>query len=122
MSRRTERVGDLLREQLAELLQRELRDPRLQQVVSITQVKVSPDLRVAQVFVGTLGSEQERNDAVTALNQARGFLRRLLGPRLTMRYTPELHFHRDDSIEHGVRIYEILKQLERESKADEHQR
>lgn len=119
MSRRTERVSDVLRETLAELLQRDLRDPRLQQqLVSITGVKVSPDLKLAHVYISTLGSEHERRDVVAALNQARGFLRRELGPRLVMRNVPELHFHEDDSIERGVRIFELLKEIEREPKAD----
>lgn len=120
MSRRTERVADVVRETLAELFQRELRDPRLEnQVISITEVKVSPDLKLAHVYVSTLGDDKQRKDAVAALTHSRGFLRRELGPRLALRFVPELVFHEDDSIEHGARIFGILKELEREAKPDD---
>ena len=94
MSRRAERVGDLIREEIADLLRKEIDDPRLKTgaLVSITDVEVSDDLRHAKVFVTVLGSDQETKDAFAALRHAEPFLRRALGPRLQLRFLPEIHF------------------------------
>ena len=103
---------------MADLLRREIDDPRLKTgaLVSITDVEVSDDLRHAQVFVTVLGSDQETKDAFAALRHAEPFLRRALGPRLQLRYLPEIHFRLDDTIKKGVRVDELLHQLEREKK------
>src|SRR5512137_1385204 len=108
MSRRAERVGDLIREEIADLLRKEIDDPRLKTgaLVSITDVEVSDDLRHAKVFVTILGHDeaggnQESKDAFAALRHAEAFLRRELGPRLRLRYVPELHFHLDETIKTG---------------------
>ena len=118
MSRRAERVGDLIREEMADLLRKEIDDPRLKTgaLVSITEVEVSDDLRHAKVFVTVLGSDQEAKDAFAALHRAEPFLRRELGPRLRLRYLPEIHFHMDESIKTGVRVDELLQQLQQEQK------
>lgn len=118
MKRRAERVGDLIREEIADLLRREIDDPRLKSgaLVSITDVEVSDDLRHAKVFVTVLGSDEETKEAFAALRHAEPFIRKELGPRLTLRYLPEIHFHRDDSIKTGVRVDELLNQLHQEEK------
>jgi ribosome-binding factor A len=109
MSRRQERVGELIRDQLGEIMQRELRDPRLGGVVSITEVVVSPDLKFARVYLSVLGDEAERRLALKAARAAAGFLRHELGSRTSLRYVPELHFEPDRAIEHGDRVAQILK-------------
>lgn len=108
MSRRTERINDLLREEISALVQREMKDPRLAGLVSITEVDVSPDLRQAKVYVSVLGSDEERSSTFRALGAASHFLERELRRRLTIRRMPELHFQQDDSIERGTRILELL--------------
>ena len=115
MNRRTERVNDLLREQLDYLLRREAKDPRLETLWSITDVEVTRDLRHAKVFVSILGTEEEAEGTMTALNAARGYLRRELGHRLnTMHHIPEIAFKRDVSIERGARLSAVLDDLARE--------
>lgn len=115
MSRRTLRVNDLLRAELSDILRREVRDPRLDTMVSITEVETSQDLRHAKVHVSIFGSEEERGAAMEALTAARPFLQRLLRQRLPdLRLIPELSFHRDDSIERGVRLSQMLDELARE--------
>jgi ribosome-binding factor A len=115
MNRRTERVNDLLREQLDYLLRREAKDPRLDTLWSITDVEVTRDLRHAKVFVSVLGTEEEAAGTMAALNAARGYLRRELGHRLnTMHHIPEIAFKRDTSIERGVRLGAMLDELARE--------
>ena len=91
MSRRTERVNDLLREEISDLLRTELHDPRIGGLVTVTHVDVSPDLRRADVYVSVLGTDEERASTMAALEHARPFLRRELSRRLQLRYTPDAH-------------------------------
>jgi ribosome-binding factor A len=115
MSRRTLRVNDLLREEISDILRREARDPRLQSMVSITEVETSDDLRHAKVHVSVYGTDDEREAVMQALKSARPFVERLLRQRLPdLRLIPELTFRRDDSIERGVRLTQLLDQLARE--------
>lgn len=111
MSRRTERVNELLREELSWLLATEMNDPRLPLLVTITRVAVSADLRHAQVFVSIMGSNEEKQSAIRMLQAAAGFLHRALKPRLTLRYVPGLLFQLDDSIEEGARMLQIMDEL-----------
>ena len=112
MSRRTERVGELLREELSWLLAREMSDPRLPLLVTITRVNVSADLRQAKVFVSIMGSDEEKRSAMKVLQAAVGFLWRALKPRLTLRYVPGLSFQLDESIEEGTRMLQIMDKLD----------
>ena len=114
MSRRTERLNQFLREEISELL-RQAKDPRLDSFVTITEVSISPDLRHAKIFVSVLGDEKEQERVLTGLASASRFFRRQLAPRLTMRLIPELAFVRDDSIEHGSHLLQIIDQVESES-------
>jgi ribosome-binding factor A len=110
MTRRTERINDLLREELSDLLRRQVKDPRLGGLVTVTEVDVSVDLRHARVFVSVMGSDEEREDAFKALEAARPFLRRELGKRLSIRRTPDLSFRRDDSLERGARLLALIEE------------
>ena len=114
-NRRTERVNDLLREELDTLLRREAKDPRLQTIWSITDVEVTRDLRHAKVFVSVLGSEEEAESTLAGMNTARSYLRRELSHRLnSMHHIPEITFRRDTSIERGARMTAVLDELARE--------
>jgi ribosome-binding factor A len=112
MSQRTQRIGDQIRAELAELLLRELRDPRVK-LATISRVEVSPDLSHAVVHVSVLGDESQRTAAVAGLEHARGFLRRELAHRLSLRTTPDLRFLLDRGAEHSQRIDELLAGLDR---------
>lgn len=111
-SRRVARVNELIRAELAQIISRELKTP-LPGIVSITEVKTSPDLRRAEVFVSIMGDEEARRAAFEILQKATGFLRHMLSERLSLRYTPELALHRDDSIERGAHILNLLRDIER---------
>jgi ribosome-binding factor A len=115
--RRQERVGDLIRDEVSEIIQREMNDPRLG-FVSITRVELSPDLRYARLFVSVFADETARKQALVALNNASGFIRRVLAPRLRMRTIPELTFRLDQSMEHAENVARILRDLELESPSD----
>jgi ribosome-binding factor A len=110
MTRRTERVSDLLRAELSDLILREIKDPRIR-LVSLTGVEVTSDLRRAVVRVSALGDDTEREEAVEALRHARGFLRTELSRRLRTRVTPELIFELDRGAEHSQKISDLLESL-----------
>jgi ribosome-binding factor A len=111
MSRRTERVSELLREEISSILHQQVKDPRLGLLFSVTTVEVSPDLRHARVFISVMADEREKESAFQALAAATAFVRRELRSRLTsLRYTPELAFVRDDSIERGARLSALINQ------------
>src|SRR5512132_291172 len=100
---RKEKVSDLIQQEVARLLQTEMHDSRLG-FLTVTGVSMSNDLRHARVFVSTLAPGEERQEALRALEAGRGFLRRRLGQTLRLRFTPELTFTFDASIEQGARI------------------
>lgn len=108
MTRRTERLNDQLREEISELVHRDLKDPRISGLVTITEVDVSPDLSHAKVYVSVLGSEDERSSTLQALDAAAHFLQRALRKRLTIKRTPALIFRADESLERGARILRLL--------------
>lgn len=115
MTRRSERVNELLREEISFIVQRQLKDPRLGGLISITEVETSPDFRHARVFVSVLGSDEERASSLTALNAAASYIRRELRGRLeSLRYVPELSFRADRSIERGVALSALLDQVAHE--------
>ena len=111
MTRRTERLNDLIREEISELLQRRVKDPRLGCFLTITRVSTSPDLRHAKVFVSIMGSEGEKKEAMEGLDSASGFFHRKLVERLSLRRMPQLSFHRDDSIEQAAHVLSLMKEV-----------
>lgn len=110
---RPERVAHLMQREIADILRTRMRDPRLSDWVSVTDVEVSEDLSSAKVFVSILPTGEERNRALAALGGAEGFVRHELAPRLGLREVPEIHFRLDASIERGARVDELLKRIER---------
>ena len=110
MTRRTRQVGELLKEELTDIIRKEMDDPRLG-FWSITRVDVTPDLRSARAYISVLGSDEERAETVAAMRSAARFIRRHLKPRLHMRQIPELEFRDDRSIEHAAAISQTLHDL-----------
>jgi ribosome-binding factor A len=117
MSRRTERVNELIREELSELILRELRDPRLDGLISITRVEVSPDLYNARVHVSVMSETADQSEAIKALNAAAGYLHKELVHRLEMRRVPFLTFQLDKSIEEGAAILAHIDEVLHEDSA-----
>ena len=111
MNRRLQRLGGLFQEELSELLLREVKDPRLARLVSITRVVISSDLRHARVYVSVMGDEEEKVSSLEGLTAAAPFLRRKLNNRVSLRRIPELSFRRDDSLEQGAHVSDLLKQI-----------
>ena len=111
--RRTERVADIIRDEIAQIVGYELEDPRLT-MVTVTEVRLSGDKRDAKVYVTVAGSEDEHKLALTALKRAAPYVRKQLGLSLNLPRTPELHFVRDRVEEDGERVDQLLHEIERE--------
>ncbi|MGM0499384.1 MAG: 30S ribosome-binding factor RbfA [Bacillota bacterium] len=109
-NKRAIRVGELLKEEISQIVLREMKDPRIG-FVSITDVEVSGDLRHAKVFISVYGTDKEKEETLAGLQQAQGYVRKLVGERVKIHHTPEIIFRYDDSIENGVHISEIIKDL-----------
>ena len=119
MTRRSERVSNLIRQEISKLLQEQVNDPRLKSFISVTEVTTTADLRNARIYVSVLGSEAEKAEALRGFKAAAGYFRRELASRLVLRYIPELTFYRDDSIERGSHIMELIQQAALEDVADD---
>ena len=116
-SNRIGRINEEIQRELSAQIRR-LKDPRVSQtgMVSITRVDTTGDLRYARIYVSVLDKSREK-DVLKGLKSASGFLRRELGAALRLRYTPELQFFADDSIEHGAHILELLRGVEQKDQA-----
>ncbi len=111
---RLEKVGHLIRELVSEVI-RELKDPRIG-FAGINEVKISPDLRHAKIYISVFGSDKEKNDTLEGLNSAKGYIKRKIAPELSLRQIPDLSFALDESIENGVRISQLIDKARAEDK------
>ena len=112
MSRRIDRVNELLRLEISQVLARQIKDPRLSGVITITEVRTTPDLRNALVLLSVMGDREAKKNALAGIESAAKFLRRELRGRLALRYVPFLRFVRDDSLEHADRLMTIMNQIQ----------
>ena len=111
MAHRIERVNSLIRQEISQLLQRQVKDPRLGNFIAVTEVSTSPDMKYAKVFVSRIGSDEEKQEILRALASASGFFRRELARRLKLRYIPVLSFQWDDSIERGDHLLQLIDEI-----------
>jgi ribosome-binding factor A len=107
---RVDRVGELLRQEIGRIVSEELRDPRLQMMVTVLGVEVSSDLHYATVAMSIMGVPEEQHSAVEALEAAAGFLRHELAERLRLRHVPTLRFKLDTSLEEGDRVLALIEE------------
>ena len=117
-STRVQRITKLLKEELSRIIREEINDPRLG-FVSIIDIEMTPDLRIAHIYVSVYGTPEEQDATIGVLVRACRFLRGELGKQVEMRYTPELHFHLDRSIERGAHVFELLHTIHTEEKDHE---
>jgi ribosome-binding factor A len=118
--KRAERVSDQMKEEIADILMRKIKDPRIG-FVTVTDVEVADDLRNAKVFVSIYGGDKDKT--LKGLESASAFIRSELGRRMRMRYTPEILFRFDKTVEQGAHIMELLRTLEdeKEKKKKDHE-
>ena len=107
---RAERVSGLIQETLSELLNKHIHDPRLH-MATITRVKMSADLKSARVYYAIYGDNNKSKDAAKGFESARGFIKRMLAPKLGLRYMPDLKFFYDDSFDYGSHIDQLLEKI-----------
>jgi ribosome-binding factor A len=117
MSRRIERLNEQFREEISDLLRRQVKDPRLGVFITVTQVSVSADLSHARVYVSVMGSAEEKQGALQGLDAAASFIRHELGQRLSMRRIPRLAFRHDDSMEQGAHVLDLLDEVGEQEKS-----
>ena len=113
--KRIRRFSQLLKQEISQIIREEVKDPRVG-FVSITDVDVSADFKYAKVFVSVYGTEKEKAKTMAGLKKAQGYIRGILGQRITTYHTPEISFNYDDSIEHGVYISNLINEVRQEDK------
>jgi ribosome-binding factor A len=116
--KRADRVADQIRMEVADILMRKIKDPRVRSV-TVTDVELTADLRIAHVFVTTMEKDEAERDVFVGLSKASGFVRAELGRRLTLRYLPEIVFKKDVSGPRGDRVLELLETLHVEDQPDD---
>jgi ribosome-binding factor A len=117
--KRSEKVADVIRKEISEMiLLKTIKDPRIG-FLTITRVLVSDDCRTARVYFSVMGDTDERDRSLEGLNSARGYIRKELGRRMSLRYTPDILFQFDPSIEYAIHIDEVIHHLHEERKKDD---
>lgn len=114
MSKRVNRVSEQMKKELGDIITQKVKDPRIG-FITVTDVEVTGDLQDATVFISVLGDEKEKEDTLTGLNKAKGFIRSEVGKRIRLRKVPEIMFEFDESIEYGNKIQSLLQQVNEES-------
>jgi len=117
MSQRTDRLDSQIRQELMDLMQREMQDPRIG-FATVTRVETARDLGHARIWVSVLGTPEERDRSLSALTDAASWLRRRLGERLQLRHVPQLSIRFDDSIASGDRVLRLLREIEIEPRPE----
>src|SRR3954463_6124410 len=111
MSRRTEMLGSTIQRELAQIIMRDLQDPRITGLPSITRVKVSPDLSIADVYITVMGTPGQQSAALNALKHSAGLMRTKLTKQMTLRVAPYLKFHMDEGLKKEMAVLELLRQV-----------
>ena len=117
MSQRAQRVGELIHKEISALLIKGLKDPRVG-FITITGVEVTPDLHLARVYYSVIGDDEARRRTAAGLKSSQSFIRHQLGSRLQMKYSPDLLFQDDESVEYGNRIESLLKEIKQDQGDD----
>jgi ribosome-binding factor A len=105
------RVDDEILKEAAEIIRQELKDPRLDKMITVTRVKTSADLKYCKIYVSVMGSDGEKKEAMEGLQSSAGYIRKQLAARINLRNTPEVSFAVDDSLDEGYRMSKILDEL-----------
>jgi len=113
--KRADRVSEAIKREISVMLTQEIKDPGIH-FVTVTTVETADDLRHSRIFVSILGDEETRKESMAGLERAKGYIRRELGKRLQLRYTPDIHFNLDKSLDHAMKIKGILNKLKTEEK------
>src|SRR5690606_10045401 len=117
MNKRTiNRISEEIRKVISELLSRELKDPRISPLTSVTKVEVTNDLSYAYIYISVLGNDEDKANTINGLQSAKGYIKREIGNRIDLRLIPELVFRLDESIEQGIYISQLIDKVSREDR------
>jgi len=116
--KRSEKVADLIQKEISQMLVKSIKDPRIG-FVTITKVTVSEDCRFARVYYSVAGTPEERERSMRGLDSAKGYVRKELGRRIRLRYTPEIMFQFDPSIEYAIHMEELIQSIHQEEESHE---
>lgn len=115
---RNNRINEEMRKEVSNIIRDDIRDPRLSAMISVTRVDVTKDLRYAKVFISLFGNDESKKNTLDALKNSAGFIRREIGHRVNLRYTPEIIIELDNSIEQGMHIDALLHQIKEKEHHD----
>ncbi len=118
MSLRTERVASLIKEEVGTFFSREYRDPAYG-LITVTDVQVSPDLRIAKIYVSILGSAEMRTVTMKMLEDHKGEIRSFVGSRIRLKFTPAIHFYIDETLDRVEKINKLIQQIHRDEEGKE---
>lgn len=118
---RVRRVAEQIKKDIGGIINYKLKDPGMAGITSVTDVRLSRDLRHAVVYISIYGSESDKEETLEVLNRASGFIRTEIGKRIRLRHTPEINFHLDNSIEYGAYIESVIKSLKEEEEENDDQ-
>jgi ribosome-binding factor A len=113
---RKAKVESQLKREISLMIMQDIKDPRVRHLISVTGVSLSNDIRIANVYVSVMGDEKAKKGAMAGLNSAAGFVRKEIGERIQLRYTPEVKFELDETLDEQVRVDRLLKTIEDERK------
>lgn len=118
------RINQEVQKELSQIIRKEIKDPRIAMMTSVTKVEVAPDLKTCKAYISVLGDDQAKSDTILGLRNAEGYIRRLLAKNVNLRNTPEIIFVLDESIEYGVNMSKLIDdinkdQTERKTEEDE---
>jgi ribosome-binding factor A len=111
---RTDRLNSLLKEVISEVIRKEVRNPLVSELFTVTRVAISKDLRHAKVYISVIGTKEQKEQTVVELNRSSGFIARLSSKKVVLRYFPDLVFYLDDSLEKHMRIEDLLSEIAKE--------
>lgn len=111
---RSERVAEEIKKAASQIINNEIKDPRVSGLISVTKVEVTKDLRHAKIFLSIYGEESEKQKVFEGLKNAEGFIRKELAHRVRMKFIPEISFKMDESIEYGIHIYKLLEEVQKQ--------
>jgi len=116
---RSERVADEIRRSVSDIINNDLKDPRINGLISVTKVEVTRDLRHAKIFISLFGEENAKGEVFDVLKNAQGYIRRELAKRIRIRFVPEIEFKLDESIEYGVHIQKLINKISKQGEKNE---
>ena len=108
---RTERIAEEIKKVISEMIQNELKDPRVKGLISVTKVLLTKDLKFCKIYVSVMGSDEEKQNTIKALKSATGYIKKEIATRLNLRIVPEPNFVLDTSIDYGMHINELLNKI-----------